>query len=255
MKRIVGLAVILLLCTLLGGCLETPPLTDAEMDMVAEYAAGMLLKYDKNYRSSLWEKDEINLWEEENATPTPTPENSPEIQEGTPTPTSTPTGENTPTPMPTQEAGKPTMTPLPGGSEESNRQLTEVIDAEGFTVSYVSYETMQEVVRNEYFYLAAKDGRQYMVLHFMLTNTTEETRIFDASEQKLECSVDINLGTVSRLSISMLENDLQYMPIEVPANSSVPAVLVFEISAKEEIDTAHLIMMNKDNDAVFIKLK
>lgn len=252
MKRIVGLAVILLMCTLLGGCLEVPPLTDAEMDMVAEYAAGMLLKYDKNYRSPLLEEEEWNLLEE-NVTPTPSKE--PEGQGGTPAPTNIPPENGTPTPVPTQEAGLPTIIPLPGGSEESNRQLTEVVGVEGFSVAYVSYETMQEVVRNEYFYLAAKDGRQYMVLHFMLTNTTGEPRIFDASKQKLECSVDINLGTVSRLSISMLENDLQYMPIEVPANSSVPAVLVFEISAKEEIDTAHLIMMNKDNEAVFIKLK
>ncbi|MBE5950371.1 MAG: hypothetical protein E7260_02115 [Lachnospiraceae bacterium] len=255
MKRIVGLAVILLLCTLLGGCLETPPLTDAEMDMVAEYAAGMLLKYDKNYRSPLLEKEEVNLWNEENVTPTPFPTDSAEEQGKNPAPTNAPAEEGTPTPVPTQTAVSPTLTPLFGGSEESNLQLTQVVGVEGFKVSYESYETVQEVVRNEYFYLAAKDGRQYMVLHFMLTNTTGESKVFDASKQKLECSVDINLGTVSRLSISMLENDLQYMPIEVPANSSVPAVLVFEISAKEEIDTAHLIMMNKDNDAVFIKLK
>ena len=235
MRRLVKIAAVALLCTMMCGCLEATPLTDAEMDIVAEYAAELLLKYDKNYRSPLLPEDELTGVEpEESVTPAPEP---------------------TLTPEPTKSAEEPGVTPLPGNAEETTTRLTDVASVEGIEVSCNSYEIRREVVRNEYFFLESKEGKEYLILNFKLENTTDKPILFDASEQKLECSLDINSGTMYKLSVSMLENDLQYMPIEVPANSSVPAVLVFEISAKEEIDTAHLIMMNKDNEAVFIKLK
>ena len=46
-KRILLAGLSLMLC-MLAGCLEATPLTDEEMDVVAEYAASRLLKYDKN---------------------------------------------------------------------------------------------------------------------------------------------------------------------------------------------------------------
>ena len=105
--------------------------------------------------------------------------------------------------------------------------------------------------------MSAKEGRQYAVVSFKLHNNTEKEQIFDASEKGLEYSIDINTGTVSRVSLSMLENDLQYMPIEVPAQKSVDAVLVFEITStlKEPIETAQFVIKNKENDSVFVKLK
>lgn len=241
MKKRMMIVVLVMMCMLLGGCLQETPLTDQEMDIVAEYAAELLLKYDKNYKSSLLTQFVIE--EELAATVTPTL-----------VPTDTPISS-----APTQGAEvtpsvTPSVTPIPENSEETNAQLTTVVGSEGFHITYESCEVVDEVISNEYFSLAAKDGRQYMVIHFLIHNTTEEELVFDATEQKLECSVDINLGNISRVSLSMLENDLQYMPITVAAGSAEPAVLVFEI-AKEEITTAHLVIMNKDDKAVFVKLK
>ena len=76
----------------------------------------------------------------------------------------------------------------------------------------------------------------------------------DASEKELEYAVDINTSTISRVSLSMLENDMQYMKIPVPAGGTAEAVLVFEI-ADEEINTMHLIIENASGDVVFAKLK
>jgi len=256
-KRIILLGISMVFC-LMGGCLEATPLNDREMDAVAEYTANLLLKYDKNYKTPLYYASSTEELEKmltptpmPTSTPTPTPTTAPEV-----TPVVAPDGTTVPengsemltsTPI-------PTPTPLPYDAPETGEQLTEIIAVEDITVTCDNYYTVESVVSNEYFILTAKEGRQYAVVEFKLHNDTEEEIVFDASKKGLEYSIDINTGTVSRVSLSMLENDLQYMPITVPAKGTADAVLVFEIEASE-IDTAHLVIENAEENAVFIKLQ
>lgn len=252
MKKRFLLVVLSLLLCMLCGCLEATPLTDNEMDAVAEYAASLLLKFDKNYKTPLYyaQEREVRL------TPTPTPTPKPVNPTPTPIPgagnsaggTNSPAVSQTPTATPT-----PTPPPM-HNAEETTRQLTELIAVENITVTCTGYELMKSVQSTEYFSLVAKDGRQYAVVKFLLTNMTAEDVVFDASEKGLEYSIDINTSTVSRVSLSMLENDLQYMEIPVPANGTAEAVLVFEIE-ETEINTIHLIVENESDETVFAKLK
>ena len=246
-KRIVVAGLSMALC-LLCGCLEATPLTDAEMDVAAEYAATMLLKNDDKYSTPLYYVGVVPEEElEQKLTPTPTPTVAPII-------TQKPSGNNA------NNSGhntvKATPTPTPGlyNSEETKKQLNEIIAVENISISCEGFEVLDSVVSNDYFSLKAKEGRKYVVTQFKLKNNTAQELIFDASEKGLEYTLDINTGTISRVSLSMLQNDLQYMPINVPANGEAEAVLVFEI-ADEPIDTVHLIIENKAENAVFIKLK
>ena len=251
MKKKVIIACFSVMLCMLCGCLKATPLTDEEMDIVAEYAASLLLKYDKNYDTPLYytEEREVRL------TPTPTPE--PTVK-ATPTPTlpaGTSADVNNGTVIPSATAA-PTATPTPVplfNEVETSRQITEIIGVENITVTCENVELMTSVQSTEYFSLVAKEGRQYAVVKFLLHNNTSENLVFDASEKGLEYSVDINLSTISRVSLSMLENDMQYMEIPVPALGTAEAVLVFEI-ADEEINTMHLIIENASGDVVFAKL-
>lgn len=248
-KRLLIAGVAVMLC-LLGGCLEATPLTDEEMDVVAEYAASLLLKYDKNYDTPLYYAQE----REARLTPTPTPE--PTVK-ATPTPVATagPSGNVSGTGSAAQQVTPiPTPTPYMHNEEEISRQLTEIIAVENISVTCEGYELMTSVQSSEYFSLVAKEGRQYAVVKFLLHNNTAEDILFDASGSGLEYSLDINTGTVSRVSLSMLENDMQYMEIPVQAGSTAEAILVFEIPDKE-INTMHLIIENSEDEAVFAKLK
>lgn len=247
-KRIVLVGVSMMLC-LLGGCLESTPLTDNEMDVVAEYAATLLLKYDDTYATTLYYADV----REGQLTPTPSPTATPKVT-AAPTQAGSASGQTGSNSSGAQATPVPTPTPALYNDEETGRQLTEIIAVENITVSCEGYELMDSVVSNEYFSLQAKEGRKYAVVSFKLHNNTNQEQIFDASEKGLEYSLDINTGTVSRVSLSMLENDLQYMPITVPANGEAEAVVVFEI-ADTHINTLHLIIENQSDDTVFIKMK
>lgn len=250
-KRILIAGLSMTLC-LLCGCLEATPLTEKEMDAVAEYAASLLLKYDKNYDTPLYYTEERLI----RLTPTPTPE---------------PTVKATPTPAPNagnndssgngsvkEPTATPSATPTPASimynEAETSAQLTEIIAVDNITITCEAYQIMDSVVSESYFSLQAKEGRQYIVIYFKLHNNTDQALTFDASGKGLEYSVDVNTGTVSRVSLSMLENDLQYMPIEVPANGTADAVLVFEI-ADTEINTLHLIIEDKNENVVFVKMQ
>lgn len=252
-KRILLVGMSLMLC-MLAGCLEATPLTDAEMDVAAEYAASLLLKYDKNYDTPLYYAAE----REARLTPTPTPTPKPKNPTATPAPVE---GNKVPSGTGTPDEGMDTVTPIPTATPaplfnqaETTKQLTELIAAEGITISCDGCELMDSVVSNDYFSLQAKEGRQYAVVSFTLTNHSNHEVIFDASGKGLEYSIDVNTKERSRVSLSLLENDLQYMEIPVPASGTAEAVLVFEI-ADTEINTLHLIVEGADENTVFVKLQ
>lgn len=205
-KRIILLGISMML-GMLCGCLEATPLTDSEMDVVAEYAANLLLKHDTKYLTPLYYAESSEEMEKL-LTPTPIP---------TPTeiPTPTPVGGSSNLSGNASVTTQPTPTPPMYNDEETSKQLTEIIAVEDITLTCEDFQLLDSVVSNDYFALAAKKGRQYAVVYFKLHNETDQEVIFDASEKGLEYSIDINTGTVSRVSLSMLENDLQYMPFRL----------------------------------------
>lgn len=250
MKKRILLAVLSLMLCLLAGCLEATPLNEEEMDVVAEYAASLLLKYDRHYDTPLYYAEDRELRLSPTPTPTPKPKN--------PTATPTPVADNkNPSGSGPQEEVSATATPTPAplyNQEETINQLTGLMAVEDITVSCTGCELMDSVVSNDYFSLQAKEGSQYAVVSFLLQNNSDRDVVFDASGRGLEYSMDVNIDTIFRASLSLLENDLQYMEIQVPASGSAEAVLVFEIS-DTEIKTLHLIIQDKEENTVFVKLQ
>ena len=239
-KRIILVGISMMLC-MLAGCLEATPLTEKEMDVVAEYAASKLLKYDKHYDTPLFYTEE----REARLTPTPLPTARPK------NPTSAPVqGNNN-----SGEVQNPQTNNTPAYNDpEVGRQLTELISVDDISISCNGYELRDSVVSNDYFSLQAKEGSQYAVVFFTLHNNSKRNIMFDASGRGLEYSIYVNTRDVSRASLSLLENDLQYMEIPVPASGTAEAVLVFEISDKE-INTLHLNIRDKEENTVFVKLQ
>ena len=138
--------------------------------------------------------------------------------------------------------------------KDCEKEETGLLAVEGITVSCTGFQLMDSVVSNNYFSLHAKEGSQYAVVSFLLQNNSNRDIVFDASGKGMEYSIDVNTKTTFRASLSLLENDLQYMEIPVPASGTAEAVLVFEI-ADTEINTLHLIIRDKEDNTVFVKLQ
>ena len=247
MRKKIQIVGVSLMMGMMCGCLEEVPLTDTELDVVAEYAADVLLDSDDKFNSALLSKIEV----EQLLTPTPTP--TPTLTP-VPTPTSITQSSDNKGSASQGQTTVPTITPLAGDSEETKEQLTQLVGQEGFRLSYQGYDIEDSIISNEYYRLEAKDGKQYIVVEFGVENQTDKELVFDASDKKLTCTLAINTDNRYRASLSMLENDLQYMPITVPAKATKQAVIIFEVN-KEEIDTINLILENENDNVVFIKMK
>ena len=163
--------IILGVCLAMGmmcGCLQETPLTDSEMDVVAEYAAKVLLESDSIYHSVLLSQEKV----EEILNPTPTL-----LPTLTVAPTSAPmagdsfsstTGQNS------MSSGALDITPLLGDTEETTKQLTQMLGQENLHLSYKGYEVKESLVGNEFYRLEAKEGKQYIILNFEIENQTEK---------------------------------------------------------------------------------
>ena len=84
-KRIlIYIMVSVILSLNLIGCGESVNLTEEQTELVSEYAAGLLLKYEKGHAIGLSRVADIKFEElDVTPTPTPTPEPTPEPEETT----------------------------------------------------------------------------------------------------------------------------------------------------------------------------
>lgn len=247
MKKVALCIVLLAAICMFGGCLKEVPLTDAELDVVAEYAAGLLLNHDSHYESSYFPETKLVPTQEPTPTVTALPTTVPTGTEGKPT------GSVTPEP--------PTPTPLPDNSAETNAQLTKVIDMTDVEAEYDGYELYKSYISNSYFTLDAKEGKRYLVVSLQLHNRSEEPKELYLAEKQLKCALYLNAEKkMLRPSFTLTPNDLQFFgtreaPVVLEPDETKEAVLVFEVDEKEPIDSAYLTIMNSTEETVFIKLE
>lgn len=248
MKKVALCIVLLAAICMLGGCLKEVPLTDAELDVVAEYAAGLLLSHDSHYEAGYFPEEEL----------VPTQEPIPTV---TVSPTAVPTGtEGKPTGVVTPKPEPPTPTPFPDNSAETDAQLTKVIGMTEVEAEYTGYELHQSYISNSYFTLEAKKGKQYLVVSLLLHNRSEEPQELYLAEKQLKCSLYLNVEKMIRPNFTLAPNDLQFfgtreVPVILEPGETRETVLVFEVDEDEVIDSAYLTIMNSTEETVFIKLK
>lgn len=255
MRKAIILTIAFICCLMLGGCLiETIDLTDNERNIIAQYAADKLLKYDRNYTDML--VSEVKLTEAPKVTHAPNE---------TPTPTLRP-GEKTPTPVPTKDPAEitptPTPTDIPDNTEFTNETLTNVITTDNGL--YARYIGTSEPVESFTMGDAASalnpiPGIKYIITKFTVSNDTEEPLELNTFEKKLGCTLMYNDGKTQTAETTLFTNDIRFIGTGdaefIAPGEAYDAILVFRIPADEEIEKAAISMINKDGDAVIIKIK
>ncbi len=238
-----GAACAALVLTMTGCGNQIPDLTEEEMQMVGEYAAITLLKYDANHRSRLVdaalveteeaEKDE-ELTEE-------TPETKTEELKSEETPESTPVVE-TPVidaeevPVSAAEAEVATFYDLPENVE---------ITYKGYEIS-TSYPSDSA---NGYLTVEAEQGKKLLILQFDISNGTAAEQAVDLFSSTAVYQVNVNGIYEQNALTTMLMNDMSTLVTTIPANGSQEVVLVVEIEEDmaDSISTITLNMKNEPN--------
>ncbi len=243
------MAAIVLLALPFTGCIKQYDIPEDKSDAIAEYMAGTLLQSDSTYKENLIPEDELGL-----KTPDDNLIGDGVVDDITATPTITPL------PSITDGAdkdhgtdGKPNGTP---GKTEKNT-LSEVINYEGFNISYYSKKITDRYPENpsnlEFSY-NARQGDQIIALTFSVDNLMKKEEVFNLVKQNINYQLTDDEGNVYQPLFTLLINDMQYIDIKVPAGKSKSGILIFEVPKNKMLTKSKLTVSNEDK-TVTIELK
>lgn len=284
MKKKLLFLFIILMCAGFTGCfVEKLPVTDREMDIIAQYSADVLLRHDRNYETGFMGVAAL--------TPTPTsylapratepvPTEAPEVTE-TPEPTDEPEPTEAPeitdapepeeTPVPTEKplpTDTPTPTPFPENTEYTNEELTNVIGAwDGLYAEYIgTSEPVKEFTMGDSATALTRDpGYEYIIAKFTVYNDNDDVVYLDTASQELKCLLMYNHGETKSAEITLFTNDLRFIGANgsddwsfgepINPGKSYDAILVFKVPENTELDQAAIAIMNSADESVIIKIK
>lgn len=209
MKKLWCLPAVLMISFLLSGC--GVMISEEDNRIIAEYAADLLLKYDKNYQGPLIE---------------------PETKTETDTSESTETASDETAATTTEEDAS-----TEASTAENIREITDIADVIGldgisiglgqclFLDQYPSADQEEPHVS-----LDAEPGHKLVVLEFNISNQTDQDIEVDLLHQTVDYKLVMNDSREAKPMLTILTDDLGTMQNVVPAGESQKAVLVFQMS-------------------------
>ena len=252
MKKFLTLLTSIIVMVSLSACSLMPSveLTEDEQKVISEYAAGLLLKYDKNYQGSLYdtkEEESIELVEADEAKK-PSADNV-QLEEGTDV--------NQPDYSEDLKANE-----IKEGNdiEYSDLSIAEAIGLEGFEIIYKSFETHdiypEEESADLVFSMQAQNDMELLVLNFGITNDGDTAKTCDILNSDSIFRLLINGEERVNASKTILLNDLSSFNESIEGYAMVDAVLVFEVSkgTASSIENIDLII-KKDGQSTVHMLK
>ena len=240
MKKIMTVFLSLLITgTFLMGCgqNEMAELSEEQQTQVAEYAAGLLLKYASNYHSRLVDSEEelIALADKRaHKEELQAKANAMKQQEAQ--------KEQTVESSNAQGAGVVDMS----GDSAANVTMGNVLDTVSVTITYNGYELLDsypEESEDDYvFAMDATQGNKLLVMHFTMTNITTESTEVDIASTGCRFLCKVNGESYHNVLTTMLLNDLAVYKGTVDAGTSQDVVLVLEVPEDTQIQSLELLM-------------
>lgn len=215
-NRIILLAVMLFSMTALYGCMDVKNMTEEEADMVAEYSAGVLLRYSDTYPWRLVTQEQAEKMEE-----TPAPSWTSEAP-ATPAPTTEITEQG----VETKNIGQTQPVTEEKNETVKKASLQELLGLKGIKIHFKgtslcrSYKNIQ---------VPDGSGEELLVAEFEIQNTTSSAQKINLMKKKLEYPLEVN-GQIYLTGINILRgNDLNYLDVRIGAKKKVKAVLIYNI--------------------------
>ncbi len=223
-----GMALVCAAALLMTGCgAALPDLTDEESNLIGEYAAITLLKYDADSRSRL-----VDLQKVEETPALPATPQTTEHKESTEDPGDL----DTPVVDRREEPG-----------EEAERMESFLELPEGVTVEYKGYETAESYPGDsQYFVVDATEGKKLLVLYFEIRNASGATQKIDLLDRNDSYRVTVNGSYTQKALPTMLDHDLSTYRESIQDGTSHETVLVVEIddAQADNLETISLLIKN-----------
>ena len=224
----------------LAGCAGVKDMTEEQSDLVAEYAAGVLLRYSDKYERRLITKDRRAAQEKEEGGPTASPPVA--------TPTATSGAEATATSS-RADSDSPEMTasPVPEVSLDDLYQLN------GIKVSYDSCRFTKRYGSSQ---IRADKGQTLFIVTFALKNVSGAGKSVSLMDRRnITYTLDVD-GSQYVPGISMLPNGgMDYLDTSIPKGKTEKAVLIFQMDDKKQSASSMTLTIEEGNKKSIVKLK
>lgn len=240
MKKLFRYLMICIGCFMLCGCTEYPIMQEADTDLVAEYAAGLLLKHSEASESRLMdveeakrvlESEELKEEQEEEVEKPMGPEKEPEDKTEEPTEPETPVIDNT-------EENEEVVPSAP---------INSAMGVDALTVQLGGYEIKDSYMDGVGAFIAldAKDGNKLFVVNLILTNNTDNSVEINMLEKSNSFKVSLDGSGYKYVLSTMLPDDLSTYVGTLGAGEATELVLISEWKEEE--------LNNLKNPTLYIK--
>lgn len=239
-KKGMGSAVVLLAAIFATGCGNTiPEMSEQQQELVVEYAAGVLLKYDENHETKLVE---LTLEQEDIAAE---PVSKEDFQDSN-------VQEEAESAEAADQEEASDVTVIDNTQELENVSIDSFLKLDSVKITYTGYETDDFYPRQEElsFVMNASPGNKLLILKFAAENTSGTDAALDIAQSNTRFKVVVNGEEKNALQTYLL-NDMAYYQGTIAPGESVELVLAREIPDEqtEMISSLELILKNVDDIA------
>ncbi len=228
---------------------------DQQLKLVAEYAAGLLMKYDKSHKNGLTViVPELPVEEDPVDISPPTPAEQEIMQEEGLDPSVNVSGGGS-----DGEAGG-MGGPEEGMPEGNMESIAAALGIPDFDVVFTGYETTETYPEQDIsaddamlFSLQSEEGEKLLILHFDLSNNTGADTECRPINSDVKIRLLVNDETRLNQQMTILMNDLKSYDAVMPAGATEDTVLVFYIddSLVDSIESLTLLIIGEEGESRF----
>lgn len=210
----------------LTGCADFSDLTEEQSNLIAQYSAGVLLRYSDGYERRLITQEQLEKQGVETVTEQPeTP--------------ATPVAST----APTDAAADASVSQKP--AETPGVTVNDFFQFDGVTVNYDSYRFASKYGSTQ---IRADEGETLLIVTFVLKNTTGKTKELNLMKRTdISYQADVD-GEQYQPGISMLENGgLNQLSTTLKAGEKEKAVLIYRMNQNKK-DAASVVLTLSDKN-------
>ena len=210
------------------GCGQVIDLTDEENHLIAEYAAELLLKYDRNY-DTRYNPDEL---EDTTETMTETDAATEATTEVVTTTEAATTEQDAPADgqTVTDEAVKEDI----GATVDSDFDIAAFVGESRISVRYAYYMVVDSYPSYDqdgmYIEVQAPEGYKLLVLKFEVENKTNEDQAVDLYNKDVNYNIVVDNSRTTKQMLTILADDLYTYDKTIQASSREETVLLYTVS-------------------------
>lgn len=215
------------------GCGQVIDLTDEENHLIAEYAAELLLKYDRNY-DTRYNPDELEdtteTMTDTDATTEATTEMVTTTEAATTEQDAPADGQTTQAQPVTDEAVKEDI----GATVDSDFDIAAFVGESRISVRYAYYMVVDSYPSYDqdgmYIEVQAPEGYKLLVLKFEVENKTNEDQAVDLYNKDVNYNIVVDNSRTTKQMLTILADDLYTYDKTIQASSREETVLLYTVS-------------------------